>query len=763
MGKSLKQSTSLRSQQLTETQYLITIWLLLISVSLMVGVNQIDSLVLSSVATLNFQAGIQIVRWAKPNTFSGSSRLPRYSTGLGMAVGTVAPAFLGVLVQILNISYLNPHVVFPFCVLLLCTITKYRNTGLNVQSINSSTLPPTTVDLDGIYIVLIGTLLVLAGWSWRLLFVVAGVVVAWWAWRRCGVTNGLSAVLFFGAIALGGAFLIRGITDRFISSDWIGLDVLWDEAQGSAVSRSLFADALYFGREHHIYFLANHWSGTLAELAGSKPLVVSGQFGIVLGVFAVVVNVFDGASNLFESRAAGFASVLFLTAQISFPNEFEMVTAIRVPNLLPLAWLLAAVSLTTSLNVAPAWSNTAIIAVLIGGVSIGKLPYVGTYLLFLIVFACVTHRATESRTRATLFAISAYSLLVVIIVASWMGEHSGSTKLSFTPADLPMLLGLFLLRGLGLQISESNLPFQRVRLLLLLGVVFGPSVITNQSDYLVRSAGLAINAVLVSNALVDSYCKLRRKRFLFIPLIAGFTLSLVYWVTHIHSIRTAGLLHRLLYQRELVLWFGLTIALLVLGWIYSRNWRGGAVIVAVSGLGLYVGHTFQQPVERALYGVGSDYSILYDHDRLEVGEFLREKTEETAVIASNSVCRTRVADGDMTPTGEVGCQANLDAWLSALSRRQTYFEAPYWSSAGLILDEEEADRYGLVVRFGQVGALEDARRLADLGVDYFVEDVGDSPNMGCKGLNADVEIGRYRIYNLMRLKEVVACTTEDET
>ena len=750
------------SRQLTSIQHVTAVWFLLFTLSRIVGVEFLDSVVLSMIATLNFCAGVAIARRLGLSEPSRSEGNRPYAIGIGMAIGTVLPALLGVALQFMNISILNPHLVFPIGTFLLELLLRVRRQGVDASSNLRQTSSISGNDANQLCAIFIGTLVVLAGWSWRLFFPIVCVGIVWWVLSKFGVRNAFRTIFALGFVAQIITFLVQHLYGRIISSDWIGLDVLWDEAQGTAVARSLFSDPLFAGKEHHIYFLANYWSGTLADFAHTQPLVVSGQFGIVTGVLIVISVVFAATSEIWGSTAASFSSIFLLGAQGAFPDDVVLTEALRVPNLLPLAWLLAAILITWRFHNSFSKEKLILVALLISGVVAGKLPYVATFILFLGVLITLNFRSTSTGSNRKLLALLTFSLVSVLLTFEWMGESSGTSSIGFTLTNLPWIVGLFLFRGLGLQSVLGKAQTTYVRVLLLGGVLVGSLVVSNHGYHLVISSVLALNAVLVAKPFTDSLYSLPRRTFLYFSLCVGGSMSLSYWITHIHSIRTNGLVHHLLFGRELAWWFITIFALLIVGRMLFRNWKGSLAIIASMGCGLYIGHAFQQPIEKVVYGVGSDYSILYDKDRLEVGEFLRENTEESAVIASNSVCDKRVGNGEETPTGDVGCQANLDAWLSALSRRQTFFEAPYWSSAGLILNEEEADRYGLVIRFGQAKALEDARRLADLGVDYFVANEGDLSNIGCRSLNANVEFGRYRIYNLMRLKEVLACTTEDQ-
>jgi hypothetical protein len=730
----------------------LPIWILLFSLGSVVGVGPADGIVLSTATTLNICAGVWVARFLLSPNPKSESVWSSPAIGLGISFGTVIPALVAVVNQPLGVQFINPHLVFPI-VFVLFNLRELRMKISAIKPLRTMRSKGTSRQIyDEMLVVFAGSLLVLFGWSWRILYLLVFlgmILLGGWKLNKKASLGTLLLVTVGSALI---AEIVVRITERPIAADWIGLDVLWDEAQGVASARELFSDALYFGHTHHIYFLANLWSGSLAHLADSDPLVVSGMFGIAVGVLQLVWVACNSAKLLFGTLSAGVAAVILLAAQAAFPDDVIVTEALRVPNLLPLGWLLSAVLLLLLVPESNQLRIYVASGVFLLAVALAKLPYM--FVAIVVVSALLLVRRGWSRSKERqrilfLFTILFLVVVGVVVLFQWMGENSGSTTSNFSLAASISLLGVLLFRGLGFQISRSQKPTGLLRLALFGGVLVGSLLFSNHGFHLVVSAALAVGAVLVSDEVATQFRRFSRVGFLAVVAVLGALVAATYWTVHLHSVRTEGVVNSVLFGREELWWYGLIAALILIGHVTFRAWVERAVIVVALGVGLYFGHAFQQPIEASVYRLGEGYSILTDTDRLQVASWIRKNTHSDAVIASNSVCQDAVEVGEPTPSATGTCQSrNQDAWVAALTGRRTYFEAPLWSSAGLELNATEVSQYLTVNSFVSPFSQETARRLQNEGVGFFLIDKENSPERSLICAAVVFDSGRYAVVDL---------------
>ncbi len=737
----------------------VLILVLLACLAFTSGNTPYESLALSlAISTCSWGANSIVATTRLGHLFYGfSGRLM-----FGLAFGTIFPSFVGLLLGLVGIDWIGPYpVVFCFVVLVLVAQAKFRCKALSVpqpagEVVFRSQANEWTITLAAVMVFLLG-------WTPRIFISLVIVILSWYVLTKCTGLAPLYQICGIGALVALSSRLSFLIGNELYSSDWISSDVLWDEAQGIGFLKSFASDPLFDGGTLRHYFLANYWSAITSEFVLSNPLSVTGRFGIVVGVVLIVSGVLYSASRFSGTNAAGIAAILLVVAQAGFPDEQLLTEALRVPNLLPLGWLLVASYLILGQDRLTLSTGFAVLFV---GVAIvlAKTPYAVILILLLMVASLLggSERSfgTSHSPQSRIYPLGIASILCVGsgLVYLWMGGRTGPPSFVLPIGFGINLILFFSFRLLGWRAANADPKLATARNVVVSFVLVIWLVYDNNGVHHFVTGAILINAVLVASKVGQEATNYRTRIVLLIPLISGFFLAAGHWIIHIHAVRSEGFINQFYNERELFYWVGLVVVLWI-GGRAIRQVRIPFILMVVSvGIGLFLGHTLQPLLESRFYGIQSGPGVAADVERLEVANYLRQFTDEESVVASNTVCRAEVLPQMSTPFSDISCQRrNEDAWLVALSGRVAFFEAPRWSSVGEVLSEEAADRYVTVTRFANTGSLLLAQKMENSGIDYFIIDQENTSKSWSACPAAIFKNSRYLILSFAKLKNARMC------
>jgi hypothetical protein len=680
----------------------------------------------------------------------------------GIAIGTISPSLVGLVLDLVGIDWIGPYpVVLGFLAIVLVARAKFFRKACGGKQTTSGVV--TGSQASEWTVTLVAVMVFLLGWTPRIFASLIVAIASWYLFKKFTRVPILLQQCVIGAsVALSSRLTILSGKELY-SSDWISSDVLWDEAQGIGFLKSFASDPFYSDGTLRHYFLGNYWSAITSEFVSSDPLSVSGRFGIVVGVVLIVAGAFNSASRFSDKPGAGYAAILLVTAQAGFPDERLLTEALRVPNLLPLGWLLLASFLILWQQRLTMLSGLTVLFVGVA-VVLAKTPYAVILVLLLVVASLfgdserILGTCSSLKSRTYPLVIASVLCVSAGLMYAWMGGRTGSSSFML-PVGFGLNLILFFgfrLLGLGPVIAIPRHVTSRNVIVFAVLVIW--LVYDNDGVHHLVTAVILINAVLVATSLSEYAAKYRFRFVLLLPLIGGFLLAGSHWIIHIHAVRSRGIIHQFYNGWELFYWIGLVVVF----WMGSRVIRSiriPFVLVAVSvGAGLFLGHTLQPVLESRFYGIQSGPGVSADLERWEVAKYLRQFTSKETVVASNTICRTEVFPQMNTSLSGVSCQRrNEDAWLVALSGRAAFFEAPRWSSVGEVLSEEAADRYETVTTFANTGSLSLAQKMENLGVAFFVIDKENTSKSWSACPAVIFENSRYLILGFANLKNSRTC------
>ena len=653
-------------------------------------------------------------------------------------VGTVAPALLSAVFSYFGQSWISGLILFPAGALLALWIGK---TSLIWSSDLKFQEQPQRSDCSYFVWSTLGVAIVIFAWNVAALifiglFMLLNVNSLRPKSKPVAIRSFVAKLVSSAGISVS-VFKIFGF--QSIRWSWSDADLLWDESMAWASQQHfLVENPFYVGEPFHIYQLANLWAGDYSRVLSLGTFEFLSGSGIVIGLLVVLFVAQDLYSILSNERSWFFPIVLVLCAQASFPDDWVLVEALRVPNLLGLGWAIGGtlfyISWIQQRQKALFWLLIAI------GISVAltKSPYAINLALFIAGHQLTTRIAKNSNVRGTGGVILVAFFGLTAILASYvLGGPRSTVDLSLGLASIILGLNLLFFRCFGgfagLDDSGQSRNFAQATVFSTWCVVMIYVVANNDGGFHLMSLQFAICSVSVAaharRSVLGSTRGLTLRACLPIALI-GSVMGVSYWIVRIPILRRGGLLATLFESYSPLLY---TIVVIGTCGLLFHQMRGRVkflsayVLAALSiNFGLYFSHGFRQQIESSLHRVPIRLTSPVNSDQLRIGEWLRKNTPQDSIVASNNICLAGEV-GQVTPSREGDCKRrNRESWLSALSHRRQLIEAPLWSQVGERLSADQRARYRLIESFSDMDLQSFFPDLRSEGTDFFVLDKTNS-------------------------------------
>jgi hypothetical protein len=147
-----------------------------------------------------------------------------------------------------------------------------------------------------------------------------------------------------------------------------------------------------------------------------------------------------------------------------------------------------------------------------------------------------------------------------------------------------------------------------------------------------------------------------------------------------------------------------------------------AGLLFITNTSAFLAQSTRTMITDRLYGRQLSELALSDN-QFAVGDWIRHNSAPDSIVATNHYCQVFVDVNQRVPISPEDCrQKNMNAWLSAISHRRMFFEAPIVSifGPGKVLSAEDAELFNLSLQIGQSPTNLDLLSLENKGVDLFV-------------------------------------------
>jgi len=658
-------------------------------------------------------------------------------------VGTVAPALLSAVFSYFGQSWISGLILFPAGALLALWIGK---TSLIWSSDLKFQEQPQRSDCSYFVWSTLGVAIVIFAWNVAALifiglFMLLNVNSLRPKSKPVAIRSFVAKLVCSAGISVS-VFKIFGF--QSIRWSWSDADLLWDESMAWASQQHfLVENPFYVGEPFHIYQLGNLWAGDYSRVLSLGTFEFLSGSGIVIGLLVVLFVAQDLYSIFSNEQSWFFPIVLVLCVQASFPDDWVLVEALRVPNLLGLGWALGGMLLyilwirTNKKILVGLFVATAI------AVALCKTPY-SINLALLVAwhhYSSKDFQVSRSK-KIQSWLITGSCLLVAAISTQFLAGPRSSLEFSASWWSTIIILNLIFFRSFGGLIGFSRVNHLKTvnRAILLstwsIGVLLFATMTTNNGAFHLLSMQFALTSIPVATSIANLESTESRRLILQVcaPIfLLGLVMGIGYWVVRIPVLLRDGNLAHVLEHYLPSMYLGLVLCICSLTVIAARGFRSSSkwlVLVIVSiNAGLYLGHGFRQSIESVLHGVSMKQFSLWADERFQVGNWLRENTSKESIIASNLVCLAQQEEIS-NPTSDVDCmRRNRESWLSAVSQRKQFFEAPDWSQIGDELTGDQRNRLQVVASLVDSEFEAFVVTLRNQGVDYFVLDKSNSSGL----------------------------------
>ena len=526
------------------------------------------------------------------------------------------------------------------------------------------------------------------------------------------------------------------------------IDQLFDESQSWSLARSGFNENPFIaGNSLPGHTLTHSWAGLTQYVLKVPPFVTSGSAGILLALLGTGA-LLGGFAFRSQKKISSIIGVFFIWVfQMSVVDQFGVAPNPRIANSLSLLWFLFTVLLLLEATNKNLRFPYLLIPLFIGLTGFAKIHWA---LFLLVCYGIVAfYEIAVLRFRRN-FIISALSLLAVLLIYLLYirGLNAYATfAIHFSISNFLIYSAVLFNRSLGVFSASKSAEQSYLRKLFLVAFLFFPAFIaitgtTNQQTYFI-TCSLLIISLMQGPTLFGKLGLIWRANWKLKLILVLFGLS-----TLVVSIAATGFYWKVFetstksnFNKQLFSFVSnqetylAALSLIFSGLIFSlsayrdKQKRNLYFLSAVLASLLFVANTsafFAQStrtlITDRLYGRQLSELSLSD-DQLTVGEWIRSNSHSDSIIATNHYCQILVEENQRVPiTPEYCRQKNMNSWLSAISQRKSFFEAPVVSvfGPGKALSANEVSIYNLSLRVGQDPTNVDLEILENSGVKYFV-------------------------------------------
>ena len=683
--------------------------------------------------------------------------------GLGFAIGTALPGLVNLFFRFIGISDPLTGIAFPSVVVIAAFIC--NKTG-RLRKIVVKSLP--TGDL---ILIQFSSLLAIFAWSkslWISTILIGSTIAINFIFdrnnrslmRQQKLRTVLKSIqlLVFPISSVLNSYFLGYQNSKPIWRGQIGVDTAFDDAQAFGVARYGFGDNIFqAGNPTRGHVLTHAWAGDVAELLNLPRFLVTGTFGFAVGIMAITFIVYAVAIREFNSLDIGRFAVFIIFIQSSLPEPYFAVLSPRMANSLSMLWFFAFWYMFIEYRERKITFQLFITTVGIFTLTVAKFHWGLISCGTLAIFALFDLYKFKSY-RSLLLPVFASFAFLVSYIYLLKGMDAYDTALFGVQLGLaPLVLSLFVLR-----VHPFLSIFQRIGLsdyslicLIQLGFAFPLLWLTNganQTSYFV-STTLILFSILIAAVFSGKRSELQNTHqirfFLALGISLGLVTSVFYFFAnyrlvannHYTFIRFFVVDYAEIFQLAIIfVVLALYRCVLSISWPY-KMWMAlkpklpislvATTLILGSNLGTWAVVSYRPVVLSVWFDLPDQPEYVFNDDQFEVANWIATHTSSNAIIASNTLCLKIISEGERTPSTNIGpdCKnRNMLAWLSSLSHRRMFLEAPLTSlmGSGSDLSEFEINSYNAVIRFGLNGDQSSLEFLQELGVTYFVIEHGQS-------------------------------------
>jgi len=666
--------------------------------------------------------------------------------GSGVVVGTIFPAFLNFLLQ----TYSDLHQSFTFLAYFSISIFAMRKKWALPASVS-------TADSNYlIYFAIVATAFSFAQFSH--VYYIFGLIVLTLIFIENRVKIGeafnskIQKIRYFVAIISTislAIWLVKIVSNSPpIWKQLTYIDQLFDESQSWSIATYGFNENPFIaGNTIPGHTLTHSWAGIAQYILKAPPFVASGSAGILLALLGTSALLGGFAYRSRKNISSIIGIFIIWVFQMSVTDQFGVAPNPRIANSLSLLWFL----FTVLLFIEGANKNLRfqylLIPIFIGLTGFAKIHW-AFYLL--VCYGTVSFfEFAVLRLRKNILITALSSLVVLLIYVLYIrGLNAYATiAIHFSISNFFLYSGVLFNRSLGIYKRSRSVADSYLQKLFLVAFLFFPAFIsvtgtTNQQTYFITCT-LLIISLIHGPGLIEKLGLIWRTNWalrIFLAFFSLFALSVsiaatgFYWKSFENSTKSNFGKQFFSFISNLEIYLAvssLLLSLLIFSILTFRKKENRNLIFlsAIVASLLFIANTsafFAQStrtfITDRLYGRQLS-ELGLSEDQIAVGTWIRSSSSSNSIIATNHYCQSFVDVNQRVPISPEDCrQKNMNSWLTAISHRRSFFEAPIVSvfGPGKVLTAKEADIYNLSLRVGQSPSNVDLEILENFGVALFV-------------------------------------------
>lgn len=666
--------------------------------------------------------------------------------GRGIAIGTIVPATLNFFIQ----TYSDLHQAFALLIFF----------SLAVSAIGRSRTEDVSVNYGKGFEI---TLFTIAATAFSFaqftqVFYIPGLIVLLlnFAGKQKQIhgiwnsdrSNATFLGLIFSSILLAVWFFEKLTASPPIWRQLTYIDQLFDETQSWSIAKYGFSDnAFAVGHSMPGHTLTHSWAGLAQAVLNSQSFLTSGSAGILLALLGTCALLGGFAFRTQQKISSIIGVFLIWIFQMSISDQFGVAPNPRIANSLSLLWFLFTILLILEMKENHLRSPYLLIPLFISLTGFSKIHWA---FFLLVCFGVVAiYELVASRTPRSLFIsiISSISMLIIYVLYIFGLNAYATFAIYFSISNFLLYSAVLFNRSLGIYSSDGTAEQLYLQKLFTIAILFFPLFIaltgtTNQQTYFV-SCSLLIIALIQGPHLVRSLTTLWSLGIivrLFLGFFLLFTLGIsiaatgFYWKVFEGATKSNlgkqlfSLVSHLEVYVALICIFSSLMLFVFLSFNRNERRQRSFFITILAGLlfitntSAFLAQSTRTMITDRLYGRQLSELALSD-DQFAVGDWIRHNSAPVSIVATNHYCQVFVDVNQRVPISPEDCrQKNMNAWLSAISQRRMFFEAPIVSifGPGKVLSPEDVELFNLSLRIGQSPTNLDLLSLENKGVDFFV-------------------------------------------
>ncbi len=521
------------------------------------------------------------------------------------------------------------------------------------------------------------------------------------------------------------------------------VDQIFDTAQSWSIARFGFTDNVFAARNVMPgHTLTHSWAGITQALLNTPTFLTSGLAGIILGALGSSALIMGFAYRINQKISALFGSAFIWVYQSSFVDQFYASPNPRISNSISLFWFTFAIYILLEFRNEHLKRPLFIVPVILAVIGLGKLHW-SVFIIATSGLVAATELLANPRSKQNrVFFVSAFIAGLLLILAFMMfmkdmNAHNVPTY-SFVLSTFFIYAAVFLNRSLGLQrLGLSSEQLYLWKLLISGFLLFIPLISltggANAETYFITCA-LVPMTMVVGPTFFDQVRSLLSKNHkitvgLVLIVVSTFLTASItnafYW--RIVANQSQSILNFLITFFDVFILFSAICVSVCIFLVFRRDtvrrfFLITSIVLAAMNFGLFVSSQFRTQIWNSIYGEQlAELSL--SQSQISVGEWIRENSNPNDIVATNHYCQQRAEVGGTPPVHPEECrQRGLNSWIGAISQRRMLIEAPLVSvyGPGAKFTPESAKLYNLPLDFADGPTVYLQNELKVLGVRWFV-------------------------------------------